>query len=66
VPGTRALRSGAPDLVTGAPVEMYPQTVHIVPDFGDNFWALRPKFVDKPVVATWAGPVHFVLPEGAG
>ena len=65
-PGSRDLRGGAPDLATGAPVEMYPQTVHIVPDFGDNFRAFRPKFVDKPVVAMGPPPVHFVLPEGAG
>jgi len=34
--------------------------------FGDNFRAIRYKFVDKPVVTTGAAPVHFVLPEGAG
>jgi hypothetical protein len=34
--------------------------------FGDNFRAIRCKFVDKPVVATGPPPVHFVLPEGAG
>ncbi len=33
--------------------------------FGDNFLALGCKFVDKPVVATRAPTVHFVLPEGA-
>ena len=33
--------------------------------FGDNFLARGCKFVDKPVVATMAPTVHFVLPEGA-
>jgi len=45
---------------------VYPQTVHIDPQVGDNFSRFRDKFVDKPIVAAEAAPVIFVLPEGAG
>ena len=48
------------------PARVYPQTVHIAWKFGDNFRRVHGKFVDKPVVAPWVPPVHFVLPEGAG
>ena len=47
------------------PGRVYPQSVHSGVKFGDNFPALCCKFVDKPVVATRAPTVHFVLPEGA-
>ena len=36
------------------------------PSSGITFAVHRVNFVDKPVVATCAPPVHFVLPEGAG
>jgi hypothetical protein len=45
---------------------VYPQTIHINADLGDNFSRFRDKFVDKPIVAGQAAPVIFVLPEGAG
>jgi hypothetical protein len=48
------------------PTGVYPQAIHSSIKFGDNFRAIRCKFVDKPVVADMAAPVVFVLPEGAG
>jgi hypothetical protein len=38
------------------PDGVYPQTVHSGINFGDNFWRLRSKFVDKAVVARMARP----------
>jgi hypothetical protein len=43
-----------------------PHPVHIRWKVGDKPARFRAKFVDKTVVGSWAWPVHFVLPEGAG
>jgi hypothetical protein len=43
-----------------------PHPVHIRWKVGDKLAPFRAKFVDKTVVGSWAWPVHFVLPEGAG